>query len=215
MEFKIRKIKDLLARNLDSYAAFQMKNCFLKSSGWLKSFREKSAIDFDGNPIPWMTYSFISFLDNKINRDMKIFEYGCGNSTLWWAKRAQSVISCEHDKEWFEKYKLKIPSNVILHNIDLEYGGKYSLKIRDYQAEFDIIVIDGRDRVNCVLNSLAALKSDGVIIWDNSERNEYQKGFIFLEDNKYKRLDFFGIGPINSYPWCTSIFYKNINCLGI
>lgn len=34
---------------------------------------------------------------------MKIFEYGSGNSTLWWSEKVDSIISVEHDKQCFEK----------------------------------------------------------------------------------------------------------------
>jgi hypothetical protein len=80
---------------------------------------------------------------------------------------------------------------------------------------FDIIVIDGRDRVNCAKNSLGALKEDGVIIWDNSERSKYAEGYAFLKDNGFKRIEFTGIGPVNSFAWSTTVFYRNKNCLAI
>ena len=33
---------------------------------------------------------------------MNIFEYGAGNSTLYYAEKVSHVISVEHDKKWFE-----------------------------------------------------------------------------------------------------------------
>lgn len=65
------------------------------------------------------------------------------------------------------------------------------------------------------MNSIKTLKDDGVIIWDNSDRVNYQEGYDFLLANGFKRLDFWGIGPVNSYSWCTSIFYRKENCLKI
>jgi hypothetical protein len=87
--------------------------------------------------------------------------------------------------------------------------------VAGYTNAFDAIVIDGRDRVNCCKNSLGALKAAGVIIWDNSERPDYQEGYDFLINNGFKRIDFGGIGPINPDAWCTSVFYRSNNCLGI
>ena len=98
---------------------------------------------------------------------------------------------------------------------DLE-SKKYVDEIKNYIDEFDIIVLDGRERVQCCLNSLPALKKGGIILWDNSDRPEYEEGYKYLEANNFKRIDFHGLGPINSRAWCTSIFYRvGDNCLGI
>jgi hypothetical protein len=84
-----------------------------------------------------------------------------------------------------------------------------------YRNEFDIVVIDGRDRVSCARNSLGALKPDGVIVWDNADREEYRPGYQFLESNGFRRLDFAGLGPLNAYQSTTAVFYRDSNCLGI
>lgn len=116
---------------------------------------------------------------------------------------------------WYEKMKELIPVNAELYHIKLESNGKYSKLISKYNQVFDIIVIDGRDGVNCAKNSLSALKENGVIIWDNSDRDSYEEGYNYLLNSGYKRIDFEGMGPVNETLWCTSIFYKGENCLNI
>lgn len=197
------------------YALYSLQKNFLNQSGWLLSFQAGEPLDNLGHPLPWMTYPCIKFLEKRITKTMKVFEYGCGNSTLWWANRVSQVISYEHDWNWYEKLKKQIPPNVELYQAELEYGGNYSKKVTIYQNEFDIVVIDGRDRVNCVKNCLAALKESGVIIWDNTDRDCYQEGYLFLQEHGYRKLDFEGMGPVNSEAWCTSILYKRGNCLDI
>ena len=81
--------------------------------------------------------------------------------------------------------------------------------------KFAIIIVDGRDRVNCILNSTSSISQDGVLILDDSEREEYQNGVIHLKQLGYNELDFWGIAPGIFYNKCTSIFYKDNNCLGI
>ena len=146
---------------------------------------------------------------------MLIFEYGSGNSTIWLSKMALSVISLEHDIKWYNSMKDKISSNVKYLHCDLDYGGGYSKAILSHNDRFHVVVIDGSDRVRCAKNSLDALRDDGVIIWDNSDRDYYQEGYSFLIQRGFKRLDFIGIGACNSYEWCTSIFYRDNNCFGI
>ncbi|MCX7013966.1 MAG: hypothetical protein NTW86_15675 [Candidatus Sumerlaeota bacterium] len=146
---------------------------------------------------------------------MAVFEYGSGNSTLWWSQQVSRVVSYEHDRDWYNSLKERIPSNVEYHYCALVYGGEYCKAILGHSHRFHIIVIDGRDRVNCARNSLGALRDDGVIIWDNSDQDKYLEGFAYLMQRGFRRLDFEGLGAINNCQWRTSIFYRDANCLGI
>ncbi|AWW29128.1 class I SAM-dependent methyltransferase [Echinicola strongylocentroti] len=47
---------------------------------------------------------------------------------------------------------------------------------------FDFILVDGRARVACLLNSLPKLKSGGLMILDNSDRPSYQLAYRVLKD---------------------------------
>lgn len=212
----IKYIAKSILKVLDLESLYYLrKSGYLKEVGWFRSYKEQLPIDNNGNPIPWMTYPFISFLEKRINKEMTIFEYGCGNSTLWWANRVNRVISCEHDKQWYEKMKKKIPSNVDLFYAELYIDDSYAKKIIEYNKKFDIVILDGRDRVNCAKNALQSLKEGGVIVWDNSDRSSYKEGFEYLFEKGFKKIDFEGMGPVNNYSWCTSIFYKNENYLEI
>ena len=188
---------------------------YINETGWFMSMEKGQCIDAKGKPIPWMTYPGISFLQRRVNKNMSLFEYGSGNSTLWWAERVANVIACEHDREWYEKMKEIIPANTELLYFELTPRGDYSKAITKYVNKFDIVVIDGRDRVNCAKNSLDSLKPGGVIVWDNADREKYAEGYDFLINNGYKRIDFEGNGPMERFSWWTSIFYKENNCLGI
>jgi predicted O-methyltransferase YrrM len=142
-------------------------------------------------------------------------QYGCGTSTLWWAERVSDLVVCEHDRDWFDRIKRDAPCNVTMIYKELVYGGEYSEAILGFKDCFDIVVIDGRDRVRCAKNALKALKEDGVIIWDNTERNKYQEGFDYLKAEGFKRIDFWGTGPVGIAKWCTTVFYRRNNCLEI
>lgn len=198
------------------YSLYSLKKAGpLYEDGWFKSFEEKKCIDLKGNPLPWLTYPAIDFLVKRVHPEMFVFEYGCGWGTLWWASRVKNVICCEHNQQWYEDFTAKIPPNVDLYHIDLEYGGRYSQKVAQYRQLFDIVVIDGRDRVNCAINSIQSLKTRGVIIWDNSDRAEYKKGIDFLYDNGFRSISFSGMSPIVNFKTETSIFYRDNNCLRI
>jgi len=188
---------------------------YLEEIGWFRSVEERLPVDRDGNCLPWFTYPAISFLNGRIQRDMTVFEYGSGNSTLWWSQRVCSVVSYEHDLGWYSYLKDIVPSNTEYRHCDLEYGGEYCKAILAYKDRFSIVVIDGRDRVNCAKNSLGALRENGLIVWDNSDREKYQEGYSHLIRSGFRRLDFEGHGPVNPHKWCTSVFYRGNNCFGI
>jgi hypothetical protein len=183
---------------------------FLRESGWLESYRRKVPTSPNG-PLPWFTYSAIAFLEPRLQPELSVFEYGAGYSTLWWAARVASVKACENDQAWFSRMTSRRPPNA-----ELFYeprGPSYCQKAAAFSS--DIIVIDGRDRVDCASACLPGLNPGGVIVWDNSDRPRYQAGYDLLARSGFRRLDFAGPGPVNFTPWVTSIFYRSENCLGI
>jgi predicted O-methyltransferase YrrM len=72
---------------------------------------------------------------------------------------------------------------------------------------FDVILIDGRARSSCIMHSVNKVKSNGVIILDNSDRKRYTFAQIkYLSYYKCKR--YFGICPYKIKPEETAIYSK-------
>ena len=188
---------------------------YLYDIGWVKSTDMDSVVDAAGKPIPWLTYPVISFFEARLNKDLEIFEFGSGNSTLYYSEKVASVDSVEHDKFWYEKIKTTMPQNSTLYFCDVEYGGAYCHYAGETGKQYDIIVVDGRDRVNCCKNGISSLKPGGVIVLDDSEREKYIDGVAFMEEQGFKKIDFWGLAPMVKYLKCTTIFYRNNNCLSI
>jgi len=212
----VKDIVSYLMEKLDILSLYSLaKTGPLKEDGWFRSFHEKSSVDADGNPIPWLTYPAIEFLKRRIHPDMSLFEFGCGASTLWWAKRVKEVVSVEHVETWYNQITKRVPENVKLFHIPLDSNGAYSRKIKEFNNRFDIVVLDGHDRINCARNSLTALKEDGIFIWDNSDRNEYESGYNFLYKHGFRKIEFVGLVPIINFKSETAVFYRPKNCLGI
>lgn len=188
---------------------------YLNSIGWFTAFDKKQAVDGRGKALPWVTYSFIDFIKDRINKSQHIFEYGSGNSTIFYAEKAGSVTSVEHDKGWFDKVKGTSPANAEMIFCELQRDGEYAKKAALLGKKFDIIIVDGRDRVRCCRYSLEALTPTGVVVLDDSEREVYDPARIFLKEQGFKELSFSGISPGLFYEKATSVFYKADNCLGI
>ena len=188
---------------------------YLATIGWFTAFDTHQAVDELGKPLPWVTYSFIDFIKTRLNKELTIFEYGSGNSTLFYAQRVKRVVSVEHDEAWFNKIVKEKATNAEMIFTALEKGGEYCKKAMLLGEKFDIIIVDGRDRVNCCKNSVDALTANGVLVLDDSEREIYQEARDFLREKGFKELPFTGISPGLFYNKATSVFYKSNNCLAI
>ena len=188
---------------------------YLVESGWIASRRRRQSIDRDGNPIPWITYPALDFVTPRVGAAMTVFEFGSGNSTLWWSERVAQVMAVEHDLGWATKVAEMLPGNASVKHVPLEPGGDYCRYAQVSGQRFDVIVVDGRDRVNCALSSIECLHPDGVIIWDNTERGRYAAGLRALGKEGFRRIGFRGPSPINSWASETSVLYRTANCLEI
>jgi hypothetical protein len=201
-----RRLKMLLSFNHKGY---------LHDIGWFNGFDSKSPVDGEGNPIPWVTYSFIDFIKDRLKKQHTVFEFGSGNSTYFYAKYAGIVVSVEHDKEWFDKIISTKPENAELIYCELVRDGDYCRVPLKLEETFDIIIVDGRDRVNCCKQAVNSVSENGVIVLDDSERPDYREGINFLVKQGFKELAFTGISPGLFYRKATSVFYRPDNCLNI
>jgi hypothetical protein len=165
-----------------------------------RSVAEKQSVDAEGNPIPWMTYPAIMFFEQLDLSSWRIFEYGSGNSTQYWAKRVKEIISVESDPGYFEAALKSLPPNAEVH---LAQGRPYAEKSRD-GGPFDMIIVDGRWRFDSSIEAIANISPNGIIVLDNSER--YPVVCSSLCDAGYIQVDFAGYGPINWFTWTTSVF---------
>jgi hypothetical protein len=90
----------------------------------------------------------------------------------------------------------------------------YASVLLDFpKGHFDMIVIDGMARVLTTWAAVRQLSENGIIVFDNSDRDEYADAYIYLEQSGFTRIDFPGLGPINPYEWCTSLFVRSLNSL--
>lgn len=82
---------------------------------WIKDMRSGD------NPLtrelPWMTYDAIDFLSSICLPGMKVFEWGSGGSTLFFARRCLQVTSIEHDVNWYVILSEKLAADSI-RNVD-------------------------------------------------------------------------------------------------
>ncbi len=219
---KAKKLRQKLKRYFPGITVFlkgvsliYSKRSYLNKSGYIKSIKLNKPVKQDGSPIPWMNYNIISFLEQRLTGDLCLFEYGSGNSTLFFASHVKSVTSVECDRLWYEYISKTIPDNVTLILCNPYNSEDYSQIIKRQNRKFDIIVVDAEDRVNCLISAQQYLSEKGIIILDDSQNEEYNSTADQLRKQGFKRLDFEGLKPGRISCYRTTILYKNNNCLGI
>ena len=193
----------------------QYHSGYLVEQGWFNSFQAGTPVDKNNKPIPWLSYPCIDFLKDRLNKDLSVFEFGSGNSTIFYSSRVKKIISIEHNKSWYEKIKKELPENAQIIFYEFHPDSEYAKAIKLQNEKFDIIIVDGMDRVNAIKYSIEGMSEKCVVILDDSERIEYKSGVEKLIAQGFKRIDFWGISAAELYKKCTTIFYKEKNCLGI
>jgi hypothetical protein len=172
--------------------------------GHFRSSFQYSAVDKDNHPIPWYTYPAIEYLKQLDFSEKTVFEYGSGNSSLFWASIAKSVVSVEENKEWHQKIsKNNNFDNLKIHLIQDEE--LYLAHILSYEEDFDVIVVDGKfSRYRSAQLAITKLRQGGMIILDNADW--WVKTSSFLRSCNLIEVDMTGFSPINGYTLTTSFF---------
>lgn len=133
---------------------------------------------------PWIHDNVVKFLENNINKDTKILEFGSGYSTIFFQNYTDNLISIEHNKKWYDKIKQSLNNKVTYILKEIDYISKPCLDKKFYDSNninellnfivpenyFDIIFVDGIHRVNCVEGTYKYLKKGGILILDDSNR---------------------------------------------
>lgn len=146
--------------------------------------------------LPWWnvaaTREVEAFLASR--PDSRVFEWGAGASTVWLARRANQVTSIEHDAEWLARFRRQTDrfANVsLLHRSFSDAAADaYVDAIDELDAQFDLIVIDGRARARCLEKAKARLAPQGIILFDDSGRARYRDsiaGSGMIETHHYGR----------------------------
>ncbi|MBR7619566.1 class I SAM-dependent methyltransferase [Phenylobacterium sp. 20VBR1] len=239
--------------NIDEQAAvnadiYRFAQGYLQKRGWFASLggipRNNEGV------VPWITYPAYIQLKRIIRPDFKVFEYGCGGSSLWWANNVAAVTSVEHDKAWGENVSNAAQPNLtvivremgeaadaeridavapffaappelplshsdehnIMHGLISETFIAYATEIMAFPKEyFDVIVVDGMARALSAWMAIQYLKPGGIIVFDNSDRWQYNGAYRMLSAAGFRRIDYYGPGPVNKIEWCTSLFVRDLN----
>lgn len=192
------------------------KGSYFDKSGWVRSFKNKKPVNSNGEAIPWLSYSAYKFLEGRLSSDVTIFEYGAGYSSIYFSGVLKNVISVEHDKNWYDDLKRRnIPNHTLVFKDVFSDKLSYCGAIDEFEEDFEIVLIDGRERNLCAEFAVKSLAKNGVVIFDDFDRDKYSKSGKLFDEHGYKRIDFWGMAVGSIRLKNTAVFYRENNVLGL
>lgn len=113
-------------------------------------------------------------------RPRRVLEWGGGGSTLYWPQAFPALewVTVEHDPTWATSLRRELPPNVrLLHRGFPEYW-------RLDEGMFDLIIVDGRERVRCLDYARDYLNLGGAVILHDASRSRYAPGIAYYRTTK-------------------------------
>jgi predicted O-methyltransferase YrrM len=143
---------------------------------------------------PLLPPSAIRFLGEIVQPDMRVFEFGAGESTLWFAEQECEITSVEHSIEWAD-YIRKLAQDDNL-NIDLRIMEKEAFpeSILGYANEsFDLVFVDCYSRMRnlCVNRAMSKVKRNGWLLLDDTQWSMLSPSIRWMSE--WRDRDFYGI----------------------
>ena len=134
---------------------------------------------------PWFSWPSIDFLSSYVTPSMRVFEYGSGGSTIFFARRAGKVVSSEDDPQWSQivgsHCKQSGVNNAEVRNTRLDCASLQVFASCEYVTSlddrYDIIVVDGSEkwpieilRPTCFYHAEMYVAAGGIIVVDDAWR---------------------------------------------
>jgi SAM-dependent methyltransferase len=162
------------------------------------------AVDARGGPLPMFTYPAIDFLRTiePALRDAEVLEFGCGQSTKWFAPRVKRLVGIEKNAQFRDVLKADFADqpHIDIRPNDLPF---------QVEGQFDIIVLDGEPPIESGRFATRALKADGLIIFDNSDVQSLSEIPKLLHNEGFGGIDLIGHSPTGVFKQATSLFIRD------
>lgn len=158
--------------------------------------------------LPFIALNAFRFLKSRLHSDARVFEWSSGMSTLWFERHCAEIHAVEDDPTWFQLVSARTQTAQVCHLRNQDYVNK----IREFPTEyFDLISIDGSERLACFELAKHYLRSDGMLLIDNTDKDRTTRGDLFQIDSRLSECPdfqvhrFTGWAPGNFFPQETTI----------
>lgn len=118
--------------------------------------------------MPWLSYDGQRDIAAHLTPVSSVLEFGSGMSTRWLAQRAGAILSFEDAAPWYRRVRAQLPDSPNVRYVLATTQAEY-LAVPEGEL-FDLVLVDGRWRDQCVEVGLRHLMPGGVLYLDNSDK---------------------------------------------
>lgn len=122
--------------------------------------------------VPMISYRARRVIETFLGPDVRMIEFGSGNSTPWFAARVGYLYSIEDLPDWYEHVQ-RIIKQLGVTNVrhELRQAENYANLSIVEDGSIDFALVDGTDREGCIRAVLPKLKAGGCVYLDNSDKD--------------------------------------------
>jgi hypothetical protein len=161
---------------------------------------------------PWLTFDAMRAIRDRLPLAARVYEFGAGNSTIYWARHATTVASVESDARWLQLLAIKLAA-CGLRNVKMVAATdkrNYVDSIHEWPDDyFDLVVVDGDFRPDCVIASIRHLKHGGILVVDNTDWHWFRSKPLAGIPETWKKLVYPGYAPMIGHKSETTLFVRN------
>lgn len=152
--------------------------------------------DTDGSIMPWYTFAALDWIKENIPDGLSVLEFGGGNSTLWWRKRA-TVTTIENNARACIELGIDVSSPIGYFSVATEM--------------FDIVILDasypGVKRQDYILKAFSVCKKYFIVDnWQQPAVSMYSQDVVDHLYNNSIRQHVFSQPQHADGSWKTAIF---------
>lgn len=144
---------------------------------------------------PWIVPAAVGWLGRRIRSDWAVLELGSGRSTVWFARRAGSVISFEDNGWWYPQTRERL-DEAGLGNVDLRLREVERLpeEVSEFPDDsFDLVVVDFLEapavtRIDALRRAMKKVRPGGLLLLDDSDRPGYREAHELLAGWRERRF---------------------------
>lgn len=173
-----------------------------------------------GDPrVPWWPAGVADVVSEGLPKGAEVFEFGGGGSTHWLIAQGAKVTTVENDVAWFTRINsdLQARARIILceartagnirSQVDGRYYDAYVAAIDSFDDDsFDLVIVDGRARLECCQAAFPKVKPGGRLLLDDSQRPRYSAAAELFAG--WQRVDVRGLKRRETAVVQTSIWTK-------
>ncbi|MEP7380318.1 MAG: hypothetical protein ABI910_01460 [Gemmatimonadota bacterium] len=162
--------------------------------------------------VPWISWPCIDYLNERVRADDRVLEWGGGGSTLFFLQKGCTVVTVESNDYWRERLDSLVSDRererwelrfVPADSNDATRADEYMSTV-DEGAPWNLVLVDGWNRLKCARRAMSTLRPGGLLIFDNADEPQYREVATMLAG--WQRLEFSGLGPGRSWATKTDVY---------